>query len=76
MEEKTTIGERARLAMRGRLLRCPFGDNPSDCPLYEIRKLPLEERFAWLDSKTDEELIDLFFQHARCLEYKVKDTVG
>ena len=59
-----------RTAMHGRILRCPLGGNPADCPLYEIRKLPLDDRLKWLDSKTDFELIQLFGYHMKCLDEK------
>ncbi len=59
-----------RVAMHGRILRCPLGGNPADCPLHEIRLLPVEERLKWLDSKTDFELTVLFGYHIKCLEVK------
>jgi hypothetical protein len=59
-----------RTAMHGRILRCPLGGNPTDCPLYNIRLLPVEERLKWLDSKTDFELTALFGYHIQCLEKK------
>lgn len=58
----------ARYAIHGRILRCPMGDNPADCPLYEIRLLPVEERIAWLESKTDDEVEALYSFHLRCLD--------
>lgn len=70
-DQKANAVEEARIAMSGRLLRCPLGDNPEDCPLYDIRKLPIEERVAWLQSKTDDEVVALFQQHVQCLKYKV-----
>ena len=60
----------ARFAMHGRILRCPLGDNPPDCPLYEIRQLPVEERIVWLESKADEEVDALYGFHLRCLDKK------
>ena len=60
-----------RVAMQGRILRCPLGDNPEDCPLHAIRLLPVEKRVAWLDSKSDEEVIALFSYHVGCLDEKV-----
>jgi hypothetical protein len=59
-----------RTAMHGRLLQCALGGNPADCPLYEIRQLPIEERIEWLDSKEDEELMKLFTYHTKCLAEK------
>ena len=60
----------ARTAMHGRILRCPMGGNPPDCPLYEIRLMPIEERLKWLDSKSDFELLMLFGIHVNCLHDK------
>jgi hypothetical protein len=61
----------ARFALHGRILRCPLGGNPITCPLYEIRKLPIELRIAWLESKTDEEVVALYEQHNACLQQKL-----
>ncbi len=63
-----------RTAMHGRILRCPIGGNPSDCPLYEIRQLSIEERMEWLDSKSDFELTALFGYHVKCLERKKAES--
>ena len=60
----------ARLAMHGRILRCPVGENPRDCPLHTVRQLPIEERITWLKSKTDEEVVALYEQHIDCLNEK------
>ena len=38
------LAEEARMSMHGRILRCPLGGNPVECPLHEVRKLPVEER--------------------------------
>ena len=72
-QQKASIAtvEEARLGMHGRILRCPLGGNPEDCPLYEIRKWPMNERLAWLDSKTDEEVVELYHRHTDCLEHKL-----
>ena len=63
--------EEARNAMHGRMLRCPLEENPEDCPLHEIRKWPMEERIAWLDSKSDIEVLQLYHEHTNCLMYKL-----
>lgn len=59
-----------RTAMYGRILHCALGGNPPDCPLYEIRKLPIDERMEWLNTKEDEELMQLFNYHIKCLAEK------
>ena len=67
---KTVKAEEAWIAMHARILRCPLGGNPKDCLLHEIRKLPVEDRLAWLNSKTGEEVLELFGQHLDCLARK------
>ena len=73
MDLDRVLVEDAKLAMHGRILRCPLGGNPEDCPLHEIRKLPVEERVAWLETQTEEELISLYEQHIECLECKLEE---
>ena len=73
MKHKTSLAEEARMAMYGRILRCPVEDNPDDCPLKEVRSRPLEERIAWMDSKSDEEIIELHLHHIKCVAAKLAD---
>ena len=63
--------EEARMGMHGRILRCPVGENPEDCPLHEVRQWPMEKRVAWLESKSDEEVLELYTYHTACLEKKL-----
>ncbi len=60
----------ARLALHGRILRCPMGGNPKSCPLHEIRLLPVQERIMWLESKTDEAVEVIYRSHVACLAQK------
>ena len=76
MEINQDLAEEAKFELHGRILRCPLGENPEDCPLHEIRKLPLEDRIAWLESLTNEELIDLYAQHNKCMEGKLEKQEG
>jgi len=71
MEISRDLVEEAKFALHGRILRCPLGGNPEDCPMHELRKLPVEDRIAWLNSQTDEELIFLYEQHNQCLRCKL-----
>ena len=75
MEQKTSLIEEAQIEMHARILRCPVGDNPEDCPLHEIRKWPLEERLAWLHQKNDEEIIALYTRHINCFEFKTQQRM-
>jgi hypothetical protein len=72
MDLDRILVEEAKLALHGRILRCPLGGNPEDCPLHELRKLPVDRRVAWLETQTDEELIGLYEQHNECLECKLE----
>ncbi len=73
MEHKTSLVEDARMAMYGRILRCPVEDNPDDCPLKEVWEIPLEDRIAWLELKSDEEIIELHLHHTKCAAAKLSD---
>ena len=73
MEIHSDLVEEAKFALHGRVLRCPLGGNPEDCPMYEIRKLPVEERCAGLESQTREEMVALYEQHNQCLECKLEE---
>ena len=59
--------EEARLALYGRVLHCSEEEeNPEDCPLHELRQLPVEERMTWLESRTDEDVEAIFRYHLQC----------
>lgn len=68
--DKTEVSV-ARLALHGRILRCPVAENPKDCPLYEIRLLPIEKRIEWLNSKSEEQVEALYSYHIRCMDKKL-----
>jgi len=65
--------DEARFALHGRILRCPLGGNPADCPLHEIRMMPIEKRVMWLESQSDEEVVELYHRHNTCLECKLEE---
>jgi len=71
MDIGTINDSEVRIAMHGRILRCPMGDNPTDCPLYKVRLLPMMERLEWLNSKSDLELTALLSYHVKCFRKKV-----
>lgn len=66
--------EEAEFALYGRIFRCPLGGNPEDCPMHELRKLPVGERIAWVESKTDAEMIALYEHHNNCLKRKLEES--
>ncbi len=68
-----------RSRMHGLAVACPFHQsNPPDCPLCEIRKLPMTERFAWVESLDLVVMDDYFRKHDECLRAKEaeEDALG
>ncbi len=50
---------------------CPADHaNPKDCPLCDLRPLPIIERRAWISQLSDEELEYLSTYHASCYANK------
>jgi hypothetical protein len=47
-----------------------MGNNPPDCPLYEIRLLPLKERYKWVEELSEEDCLKFFFAHQNCFFQK------
>jgi hypothetical protein len=61
--------------MVGLAMKCPFdGANPCACPLHEIRKQSLTERFAWVQTLTEAEALNIVTVHNACL--LDKETTG
>jgi len=73
MNNGMSIEEEARIYLQARLLRCPFGGNPVDCPLHHIRKRPMQERYAWLEEQSDQQVVELYRYHEVCAERKLAE---
>jgi hypothetical protein len=70
-----TLSEDSSTRMRGRMyglvVACPFDQcNPPDCPLCAVRKRPMSERFAWVESLAPGEMDDFLTKHGKCLHAK------
>ena len=53
----------------GLSVACPFDqDNPCDCPLYEVRKKSMEERYAWVRELSDVRILSILTYHQKCLD--------
>jgi len=52
----------------GLTIACPTneGPNPPHCPLHDIRLLPTDERFKWVDALSDEEAVTCYIAHMNC----------
>ena len=51
---------------------CPVDEcNPVECPLHEVRKMTLRERYEWSKSISEDEAIKLVQHHIKCVEEKI-----
>ena len=48
------------------LTECPIGTPLDSCPIREIRKLPLHERYGLLDEMGDDEVESILDYHKVC----------
>ena len=60
--------DKKRVWAKGLIVECPLGDALEDCPLNEIRKLPLRERLQIIKKMSDEELDEAIAHHEQCLK--------
>ena len=54
--------------LNGLVVGCPFNDPLDDCPLLEIRKLPLAERYKLIKLMSEDEIRAILNHHKDCLE--------
>jgi len=53
----------------GLTFACPYDQgNPSECPLCEVRGLPVRRRVTWVKMLTDDDLAFLETYHQICLQ--------
>ena len=62
-----------RALMCGLTRECPFGGNPEDCCMYEIRKMPYAERFKWVNELSTVQLETIYHNHLKCSRCKSSD---
>ena len=64
--------EAVKVTLLGLAVRCPIDEeNLEHCPLYRIRKLPLEDRFQWVENLSHGARLKICMEHAVCLsEYE------
>jgi len=57
---------------RGLLVTCPLTQsNPPECPLHEIRKMSLSDRYELANLISDEVALKLIDCHKKCMEGKI-----
>ena len=64
--------QRARELILGLSFACPFyGQGLPECPLNEVRKMSLSERYEWSKTINEEEVQKLIECHKRCVENNI-----
>ena len=60
--------EHVKNFMYGLVIECPFRSDPNPvyCVFHEVRFLPVEERFKWVDSLSDESCLERYLAHKKC----------
>lgn len=65
------VTNRMRSKLHGLTVACPLNQcNPDDCALSGIRKKALQERFSWVESLTEDEVVEILENHSVCLRTK------
>jgi len=59
--------EHKRIWVKGLLIDCIFGESLDNCPVKELRLLPIEERLDRADSMLEQELDNIIEFHKSCL---------
>lgn len=49
------------------VIECPIGGNPESCPFFEIRKLHLKDRIAWVNKRDYHDHLEIYLHHKQCL---------
>ena len=57
-----------RVYAMGLMVECPFEKALTNCPLNEVRKLPLLERIEHFKMISDEEVGEIIAYHEQCSE--------
>ncbi len=52
----------------GLIVHCPFDESLDNCPLSDIRKLPVSERLKIVRKMSDEEINKAIGYHKNCYE--------
>ena len=55
-----------RILARGLIVECPYRVPLVDCPLKEVRKIPLEERINIVNEMSGEDLDVVLAHHSSC----------
>jgi len=56
-----------KIFAQGLMVDCPMGKPLENCPLLDLRKLPLKTRMQLVDEMSEEKLEETISYHKQCL---------
>lgn len=64
-----------RQQLIGLAISCPYEEaNPQECPLHDLRKLPLEARYTTINAMNEQEVERIIQFHGICSECRRAQT--
>jgi hypothetical protein len=60
--------EQQRTWVKGLLIECPMGEAMDDCPVRDLRSLPIEKQLITVDGMTPEKVQEVVVHHKQCLK--------
>jgi hypothetical protein len=62
----------SRIWLKGLVMACPFQSPLPECPLRDIRTLPVSERLKWANGVDKQRVGSIITHHKKCLETREK----
>lgn len=65
-----------RAWLKGLAVGCPLNEPLPDCPLENIRKLPIADRLRRVNAMTESDVMDIISHHKKCLEKRERELLS
>lgn len=59
-----------RMLLKRLAIGCPMGLAADDCPVSDLRTLPMEKRMIAVDMVAPEQVEEIIVRHKRCMEQR------
>lgn len=60
--------EQKRTWVKGLLIQCPMGAAMDDCPMRDLRSLPIARQLITVDTMKPEQVEEVIVHHKQCLK--------
>jgi hypothetical protein len=71
MRDNFTTFKNSRVFVFGLAVECPYGKETADCPMKNLRPLPLKTRMENIKSMTSNQMEGILTYHEECLKLRV-----